>query len=82
MTLVWMPPDGDDFGSGFTTTSNWPLTWHNPRGVEFVFTRSGTPWVEPRCMVDSIVPLSGGGAQINMRQPCWQLFTLRGACVY
>lgn len=81
MTLDWIGPNGDVFGDGFTTNSSWPLSWHNPRGVEFVFSRAGTPWVEPRCLVDSIAPLSGGGAHIKMRQPCWKLFTLRGACV-
>ena len=81
MTLDWRRPSGDDFSDGFTTTSSWPLSWHNPRGVEFVFSRAGTPWGEPRCLVDSVVPQSEGGAHIKMRQPCFKLFTLRGACV-
>ena len=50
MHLVWEGPHG----LGFNTTSAWPQRWRNVRGVEFVFSRSGVPWIEPRCTVESV----------------------------
>ena len=31
-----------------------------------VFSRSGVPWIEPRCTVRSVVPLASGGSRIIM----------------
>jgi hypothetical protein len=67
--------------TGYTASSSVMSTWHNPSGVEFVYTGGdglwGTwyglgPWTEARCPVGSI-----SGTTITMAQPCWDNSTRR-----
>eukprot|EP01043_Picozoa_sp_COSAG02_P047463 COSAG02_NODE_4554_length_5220_cov_31.069713_1_plen_771_part_10 len=55
-------------GFDFTGSAVDPSVWTNPQDVEFVFHFPGywTPWIEPRCLVDSV-----DGHRAVIRQPCW-----------
>ena len=67
--------------TGYTAASPVMSTWHDPSGVEFVYTGGdglwGTwyglgPWTEARCPVGGI-----SGTTITMAQPCWDNSTKR-----
>ena len=56
--------DGYDFSANHVD----PSEWENVGDVEFVFHFPGewTPWIEPRCTVDSVA-----GKVVKLKQPCF-----------
>lgn len=60
----------------YTTTDalSWAfLAQQNPADIEFLYTGVGSTWTEARCRVATVEVLAGGGANLTMQQPCFDI---------